>query len=159
MTSQRRIDPEELQKALKRARRRGVRAARLLETTPDLIDMLYPAEQHPELDDSDRAHATENLVRAAIDSIGGDVGHALAITLCLRPGTTGLTLEQRRQRAAQHLGIHPGTWTNGWREPRLVRDLVNEIRRLHDNNSDAYLPGSGLPHGDNSDSGVSEPRG
>lgn len=158
MTSQRRIDLEELHNALIRARRRGVRAPRLLDYAPDLIEMLYPAEQHPNLDDDERAQATENLIKAAVDSIGGDVGHALALTLCLPPGTIGLTLEQRRQRAAEHLRIDPHTWERGWREPRLIRDLVYEINQLHRTNPTAYLPASDLTHGDEPDIGGFAPR-
>jgi len=158
MNGQRRIELEELHDALIRARRRGVRAARLLDHAPDLIQMLYPAGQHPKLDDDERAQATENLIKAAVDAIGGDVGHALALTLCLPPGTLGLTLEQRRQRAAEHLGIHPHTWTKGWRESRLVRDLIYEIHRLHRTNPAAYLPANDLPCGDEPDSGGATPR-
>lgn len=143
MTSTRHIDFDELHDALKDARRHGVKAARLLDHAPALIELLYPAADYPELAAQDRALAVEKLVNAAVDSIGGDVGHALALTLCLRPGTLGRTLDGRRQLAAKYLGISPDTWTRGWRETRLFKDLVAEIYRLHQPGEAPQVTGTG----------------
>ncbi|MGI9003526.1 MAG: hypothetical protein ACR2GH_18040 [Pseudonocardia sp.] len=136
----RRIDLEELHSAFKEARRWGVTHSRLVDYSPALIEQLYPAADYPEHTIHDRATAIENLTTTAVSIIGGDAGHALAITLCLTPGTLGRKLDQRRALAAQHLGILPVTWTRGWREPRLFHDLVAEIHRLHDTDPATYLP-------------------
>lgn len=144
-SSARRIDLEELHQAFKEARRWGVTLSRLIDYSPSLIEQLYPAAVYPDLTIDERAQAVEKLVRTALDSIGGDASHALAITLCLVPGTYGRKLDQRRALAADYLGILPVTWTRGWREPRLFRDLVTEIYRLHQHNPAVYLPGYEAP--------------
>jgi hypothetical protein len=49
------------------------------------------------------------VLREAIGDIGGPEAEALLIVLCLKPGTTGMTLETRRQHAGELLGIQAGT--------------------------------------------------
>lgn len=136
MTGTRRLNIEALNRHLRDARRHGARASRLLHYTPELVELLYPAEQYPQLDAHDRAITTETLIRQAIDAIGGDAGHALAIILCLTPGTLGCTLDDRRRMAADHLGIRADTWKRGWREGALFRDLLLEIYQLRQSTSD-----------------------
>lgn len=145
MTRPQPLDIEILHEGFKEARRLGVRVWRLVHHTPHVIELLFPAAQYPGLSVYDRAIAVEKLTRDAVDSIGGDVGHALAITLCLLPGTLGQTLDERRRLAAAHLGILQDTWERGWREDRLFHDLVMEIYRLHRTNPDpaAYFPAIG----------------
>lgn len=53
---------------------------------------------------------SENLIRSAIDRIGGVPGEVLAILLCLSPGTLGTILEARRQQAVALVGIMPDTF-------------------------------------------------
>jgi hypothetical protein len=142
MTRPQPVDIEMLHEVFKEARRLGVRVWRLVHHTPHVIELLFPATHYPGLSVHDRAIAVEKLTRDAVDSIGGDVGHALAITLCLLPGTLGQTLDERRRLAAAHLGILQDTWERGWREDRLFHDLVMEIYRLHRTNPDpaTYFP-------------------
>lgn len=136
------LDIDRLHQAFKDARRWGVRIWRLVDCAPHVIELLYPATHYPGVSLHDRAIAVEQLTRNAVEVIGGDVGHALAITLCLPPGTLGQTLDERRRLAAEHLGIHQDTWERGWREDRLFHDLVMEIYRLHRTNPDVYIPGT-----------------
>lgn len=135
-----RLTIEALHDALKAARCKGCRASRLRDHGPELVELLYPFEQHPGVSLHDRAQAVENLIRTALEAVGGPEAHALAITLCLAPGTLGLNLDQRREKAGDHLGVTGDTWQRGWRETRLLNDLVGEIYRLHRENSEAYVP-------------------
>ena len=139
------MDMDELHQALKRARRRGVRASRLVRHAPRIIDLLYPADRYPALSVHDRATATENLIAAAMDSLGDEVRYVLSILLCITPDTLYSTLQQRREIVAQHVGVLPGTWERGWREPQLFDDLAAEIYRLYHTNSGAYLPDTMQP--------------
>jgi hypothetical protein len=134
------LDIDTLHEALKIARRRGVRDSRLKSHAPRIIELLYPAARYPDITPDDRAIATEKVIVAAVDSLGEDVSHSLSILLCLTPGTLGLTLQQRRQMAAEHVGVLPATWERGWREPQLLADLAARIYRLHQTNPDAYIP-------------------
>jgi hypothetical protein len=142
MAGSRPLDIERLHEVFKEARRLGVRVWRLVHYAPHVVELLFPAAQYPGISLHDRAIAVEKLTRTAIDCIGGDAGHALAITLCLLPGTLGCTLDERRRLAAAHLGVLQDTWERGWREERLFHDLVMEIYRLHRTNPDpaAYFP-------------------
>lgn len=140
MVRPRPLDIDELHQALKRARRRGVRASRLARHAPHIIELLYPASRYPARSVHDRAQATENLIAAAVDCFGDDVRHLLSILLCLTPDTLYVNLQQRREKVAEHVGVLPGTWERGWREPQLFDDLAAEIYRLHQTDPDAYLP-------------------
>lgn len=134
------LDMDQLHQALKRARRRGARASRLVRHAPRLIDLLYPVARYPALSVHDRATATESLIAAAVDCLGGDARHVLSILLCLGPDALYTNLQQRREIVADHVGVLPGTWERGWREPQLFDDLAAEIYRLHQTNPDAYIP-------------------
>lgn len=136
------LDMDELHQALKRARRRGARASRLVRHAPHIIDLLYPAARYPALSVHDRATATENLIQAAVNCLGEEVRHMLSILLCLTPDTLYVNLQQRREMVADHVGVLPGTWERGWREPQLFDDLAAEIYRLHHTDPDAYIPGT-----------------
>lgn len=127
MAITRRLDPEALYTELRRALRHGARASRLVRYSPELVEMLCPADQRPDLTVFDRARRTEELLRRAISAIGGSYGEAAAILLCLAPGTLGLTLEQRRQRAGQLLGKLPDTFRRARHEGLLLWDLVGEV--------------------------------
>jgi hypothetical protein len=139
------LDMDELHQALKRARRRGVRASRLVRHAPHIIDLLYPAARYPALSVHDRATATENLITAAVDCLGDEVRHMLSILLCLTPDTLYVNLQRRREMVAEHVGVLPGTWERGWREPQLFDDLAAEIYRLHHTDPGAYLPDTMQP--------------
>lgn len=134
------LNTDMLRQELKRARRKGVRDARLKNHAPGLVELLYPARSYPELSIHQRAVAAENLIVAAVESLDDEARHLLSILLCLTPDTPYSTLQKRREKTAEHVGILPGTWERGWREPQLLDDLTAKIFRLHDDNADAYIP-------------------
>jgi hypothetical protein len=127
----RRLDVEALLEHLRGALRHGARASRLLRHTPEFVELLYPAEEYSALNAFDRAIKTEALIRRAVDIIGGQSGHAIAIVLCLASGTLDHNLQRRRSLAAQHLGIQAETFRCPGREGALLHDLAVEIYRLH----------------------------
>src|SRR5918997_4482053 len=140
MSSQRLLNTEALLKQLKRVRRRGARASRILQYTPELVEMLYPATMYPDLDAEARSMVVEHLIRQAVDVIGGDEGHALAITLGLLPGLMGMRLNDRRKRAAEYMGVTANTWRRGPNEGVLFYDLAVEINRLYGTDPNPKLP-------------------
>lgn len=133
MTGTRRLNIEALHRYLRACLRHGARASRLLRYTPEIIDLLYPETDHPNIDRHDRALLVEADIRRGIDTIGGDAGHAIATVLCLPPGTLGRTLEDRRHIAAYHLGINADTFRRHWHEGALLFDLAIEIYKHHTN--------------------------
>jgi hypothetical protein len=89
-----------------------------------------PAQDHAELSIYDRAIRADQLIRKAIDAIGGPEAEALLILFCLKPGTTGMNLETRRQHAAELLGILPDTLRRERHEGRMLWDLAVEMYGL-----------------------------
>jgi hypothetical protein len=134
------LDMDQLQKALITARRRGVPASRLVTHAPAIIELLYPATQYPNLTTQDRAAASEKLIVAAVDSLGDEARHLSSILLCLTQETLYATLQRRGEMVAEHMGVLPGTWERGWREPQLFDDLATQIYRLHRAGADVYIP-------------------
>lgn len=129
MDTTRRLDPEALHRQLRRALRHGARASRLARFTPELVELLFPADDRPDLSIVERALLAERLIRDAVEDLGGDYGRALSIVLALAPGTLGLRLEQRRQMAAELLGVLPDTFRRKRHEGLMVWDLAVEIVR------------------------------
>lgn len=140
MLRRRPLNIDDLHRALKIARRKGVPASRLITHAPDMIELLYPATLYPDLTAYDRAIAAENLIVAAINALGGQARHLSSILLCLTQETLYTTLQQRREMAAEHAGVLPATWERGWREPQLLSDLAAHIYRLHQTSADTYIP-------------------
>lgn len=134
------LDIDQLQKALKSARRRGVRDSWLKSRAPEVIELLYPAARYPELSVHQRAMAAENLIVAAIESLDAQASRLLSILLCLAPDTPYSTLQRRREIAAEYVGVLPATWERGWREPQLLSDLAAKICRLHQEGAEIYIP-------------------
>ncbi|MGH3875379.1 MAG: hypothetical protein ACRDSR_28445 [Pseudonocardiaceae bacterium] len=134
------LDIDQLREALKAARRRGVQDSRLESHAPGLIELLYPARSYPGLTIHQRAMATENLIRAAIDVLGNEARHLLSVLLCVDPATSHLLLQRRREIAAQRVGVLPATWQRGRWERQLLTDLAAKIYRLHYNHADTYIP-------------------
>ena len=95
--------------------------------TPELVDLLLPPTADPDVTIYERAVEGEQLIRQALESIGGPEAEALSILLCLKPGTTGMTLETRRQHAGEQLGIQPGTMRRERHEGLLLWDLAMEL--------------------------------
>jgi hypothetical protein len=122
------IEVKRLHQYLKDTLRRGARAARLIQHVPGIIDLLYPPDQYPHLSRHQRALCVEEDIRRAIDEdIGGAAGEAVATILCLRPGTLGRTLEDRRRVGATYLDLEPGTFRRDRHEGALLLDLAVEI--------------------------------
>lgn len=131
MTTGKRLNLEALHQHLRGAVRHGARASRLLRHSPELVDLLYPADAYSQLNASDRAIKTETLIRQAVDAIGGQSGHAISIILCLASGSLDHKLQGRRSLAAQYLGIQAETFRCPWREGALLYDLAVEVYRLY----------------------------
>lgn len=104
--------------------------------SPELIELVKPASKATEQTIYDRAIQVEQVVRQAIEAIGGPEAEALLILFCLKPGTTGMNLETRRQHAAELLGILPDTLRRERHEGRLLWDVAMEVYGVatsHDN--------------------------
>lgn len=130
MVNTRRLDVEALYKELRRTLRHGARASRLVRFTPELIELLFPASDQSDSTIYERAIEVESVIRQALDSIGGPEAEALSILLCLKPGTTGMTLETRRLHAGEVLGIQPGTVRRERHEGLLLWDLAMEVYQI-----------------------------
>jgi hypothetical protein len=122
-----RLTAEALHQEFKHALRKGARASRLVRYSPNLVELLAPEADHPERSLHDRAIAAEQIIRQAIEHIGGESGEALATIFCLKPGTLGLTLDARRRMAADLLGVQGDTFRRERHEGLLVWDLAMEV--------------------------------
>ena len=127
MERTKRLTPEALCIELKATLRHGARASRLLRYRPELVELLLPKAEHLDLTEADRAVRVEQLIRQAIENIGGPEAEALLILFCLKPGTTGMNLETRRQHAAELLGILPDTLRRERHEGLLLWDVAVEV--------------------------------
>jgi hypothetical protein len=130
---------EAIRADLGRAMRHGGRAAHLVRYTPGLVELLCPAEQI-DRPPHERALVAEEMIRSGIGALGGGA-EVLSTVLGLSPGTLGLTLEERRQRAAAELGILPATFRRDRHEGLLLWDLATEIYRLAREGGDAVERG------------------
>ena len=127
MSEHRRLDIEALHRGLKASLRHGARAARLIRYCPELIEVLFPEAEHPELMIYDRAIHAEGLICAATKNIGGDYSEAAEILLALKPGTMGLKLEERRRMAGALFEIDAQTFRRPRWQGQLMWDIVIEI--------------------------------
>jgi hypothetical protein len=134
------VNVDALFAGLRRALFYGARAAQLLRYAPEIIDMLYPKGAYPQMNDHDRALATERLIRQAIASIGGLSGETLATMLCLSPGLAGRALADRRRIAAGLFNRQPRTFYRGRYEQDLLYELAVEIYRIHTDTGDSTDP-------------------
>lgn len=124
------FDVDALHRWLRRALRHGARASRLLKHAPQVVEMLCPAAEHPDMSPWDRAICTEMLIRQALESIGGNAGQALAIVLCLSAGTLGRSLSDRRRVAARLLDMEADNFRREQHETALLYDVAVEIYRI-----------------------------
>lgn len=132
MTGSGHLDSARLYELLLHARRHGARAPFLVRYTPEVIDLLRPAAADNVNETmEDRSFYAENVIRRAIDAIGGEAGQALSVVLALSAGTLGRTLEDRRHIAGQRLRIAGDTFRRSRYEDDLLHVLAQEIRRLH----------------------------
>ncbi len=102
------VDFDTLRTELQRALRHGTRAASLVAHT-GLVDLLYPAGPDG-LHIVDRAIRTAAFIAETITSLDAPSNTIMAIMLCLKPGTSRMTLAIRREHAASMLSIQPGTF-------------------------------------------------
>lgn len=130
MVNTRRLDAETLHTGLRRTLRHGARASRLVRFTPELVDLLLPPTVDSDATIHERAVEVEGIIRQGIEVIGGPEAEALSILLCLKSGTTGMTLEVRRQHAGEVLGIQGGTMRRERHEGLLLWDLAMEVYRI-----------------------------
>jgi hypothetical protein len=122
------INVDTLHQYLRHSVRRGARASRLLRHVPEIVDLLYPTADYPHLSDFERAFNVENDIRHVIDhDIGGPPGEAIATVLCLRSGTVGRTLDDRRRIAANFLKIDAQTFRRARHGGALLYDLAAQI--------------------------------
>jgi hypothetical protein len=114
----------------------GAHASSIRLYAPALIDLLCPESKHTDLAIQSRADAVEKYVRAALDRIGEPAGSALEIVLCLRAGTLGRKLDDRRRIAGRYLNIEGDTFRRRHEKPLLLA-LAIEMCRIHDSYEDA----------------------
>lgn len=126
MSQQRRLDVEALHRGLKASLKHGARAARLIRYCPELIEELFPADEHTELTVYDRAVKAEELLRQATASLGGKWGEAAEILLALKAGTVGLKLEERRRMAGALFEVDVNTFRRERWEGQLLWDVAIE---------------------------------
>lgn len=125
-----RLTPEALVAQLRGCLRHGARASRLLKFTPELVELIYPSEDNPDVPIYDRAIQVEQLVKQATEAVGGTRGEAAAVLLALAPGSLGPNLEERRRRASALLGILPDTLRRKRHEGLLLWDVAVEVYGL-----------------------------
>lgn len=118
----------------------GARASQLLQYTSEIVDLLYPREAYPWMNDHDRALSAERLIRQAIAVIGGLSGDALAAMLCLSPGLVGRPLADRRRIAASLFHRQPRTFCRGRYQKDLFYDLAVVIYRIRTTGDSADPP-------------------
>lgn len=116
------LDVTELHAALTAAVRHGARGARIARHAPQLVKILYPDGTL----DAQHLAAVKDVIRAALDSIGGTDAAALSALIGLTPGTLGRSLTDRRAIAARALGIEPDTLRRT-HQRALIWDLAMEI--------------------------------
>ncbi|MDT3440972.1 hypothetical protein [Pseudofrankia sp. BMG5.37] len=109
---------------LRAAMRHGVRAASLAAHAPELIDLLTAGSPGSR---DERAIAAEQIIRAATEPLGPNVGPAMRIMLGLEPGTWHTRIETRRDRAAHLLDIAPNTFRRRRHEATYLRDIAWQI--------------------------------
>ncbi|WP_157180419.1 hypothetical protein [Protofrankia coriariae] len=125
---------QQIHNQLIRMLRRGGRPAELITYAPEFVDLVWPAEAGmPRQAIHDRALRAHRMLTAAVAAMEQPHSEAIGIMLCLWPGTLGLTLDQRRERAARLFGIQSDTFRRSAHEGRLVLNLSLEIyQRVRD---------------------------
>lgn len=130
MAGQSGFDVDALHRGLCRVLRQGARASRLVKYAPEVVELLCPAAEHPDMSPWDRAICAEALIRQALESIGGNIGQAMAIVLCLSAGTLGRSLTDRRRSAAGLLDMEADNFRREQHEKALLYDVAFEVYRI-----------------------------
>jgi hypothetical protein len=109
----------------------GAAAPSLLANYPDVVELVYPADEHDGLDLDLRALRTEALIRQAAYNVDKRTGgEAVSTVLGLAVGTQGRKLIDRRRIAGDYFGVLPDTFRKPRHEGRLMRALAIEIIRI-----------------------------
>jgi hypothetical protein len=132
MATQERLDIPELLTHLRRAFRHGARAPQLVAYAPGLIDLLCPDHEDDPSSIYERAVQAEQAISEAVKTMDAPRDTAMEILMCLRPGTLGVKLDERRQHAARLFKVSADTFRRRERhEPMLVLDLALTLYRRH----------------------------
>jgi len=127
------LNVETLTGQLRNAMRHGVRAASLAAHTPTLIDLLTAGTPGGR---DERAVTAEQIIRAATELLGPDVGTAMRIMLGLEAGTWHARIETRRERAAAILDITPGAFRRPRHETTYLREVAWQIWQAQRDDTD-----------------------
>lgn len=122
-------DPAELRDELRRVARSGLTPSRLT-NLPKLFDLAIVATEAHGNRPLDRAIALQSVIGEAVDELGeGPSGEAVRLLLGMTPRSRGLLLKDRRDLAADHIGIEAETFRKGW-EIQLLGELADEVYKL-----------------------------
>lgn len=121
---------EKLHILLRQVATYGAQAERLLEKTPEFVNLTHPAADHAGLSDMERASLSEAVVRRGLDAIGGTARQALTTSLGLRPGLLRTTHTHRRSIAAEYVGVKLDTYRRPAWEGALLLNLAFEIHYI-----------------------------
>ncbi|ROO88742.1 hypothetical protein EDD29_6421 [Actinocorallia herbida] len=128
-----RLDTTTLQEGLAQLLYSGARMGHLL--TPagvhPWVDLIAPRAAGDTPYGGSRAIAAEEIVTTAIAAVGGTHGQAMEILLQIAPGTSGLSLSERREMCADIFGISVETFVKTDKyEKGIMRILLMEIYRI-----------------------------
>jgi hypothetical protein len=128
--------PEELLEDLRKFIRVGVRPSTLPDI-PKLLSLAMVGVAALGTRPVDRALALVEVLREAVGELGeGPSGESLELLLGLTPRSRGLLLKDRRDLAAEALGIDVETWRRHWERPLLL-ELATELYRME---NERYVP-------------------
>jgi len=124
-------EPSELLKELRDVVRSGASATRLSQSKlPTLMGLAIVGVEAATNRPLDRAIALETVLREAAEALGdGPTGETVRLLLGLTSRSRGLLLKDRRDLAADHLGIRADTFRKGW-EQELLIELADELYKL-----------------------------
>jgi len=135
--------PEWIYEQLNKTLKHGARAAALSQGAPDLVDALVSKGKYSHLTNLERATRAEVILRAAIAALGGVASDAVEVLLMLAPGTLGITILIRQERAGR---IYGGLSARGFRtennQGMLLRTLSVEVYKQ----VNVTCPLCGLPY-------------
>jgi len=121
--------PEALFEDLRKFIRVGARPASLPDI-PNLLGLSVVGVAAFGNSSVDRALALMEVLRDAITGLGeGPAAQSLELLLGVTPRSKGLLLKDRRDLAAEALGVDVETWRRHWEKPLLL-ELATEIYRM-----------------------------
>jgi hypothetical protein len=130
MATQEPLDIPGLLIHLRRTFRYGARAPQLVSYAPGLVDLLCPDHDGDPSSIYERAVRAEQTISEAVKAMDSPRDTAMEILMCLRPGTLGVKLDERRQHAARLFKVSADTFRRRERhEPMLVLDLALTLYR------------------------------